>query len=346
MSTTHLMSLHPVHAHNMLDGGKTIEWRRRWPNVVQPGDRLVIYATAPVSAMVGEVQVAAVHRGAPEALWARHQAAGMVDESLFRRYMGDLAQAVAVEVAHPQRWAQPVTLDDLKHLTGYSFHPPQTTARIDSQQVDRFRQWARWSAIGHGRCAWNDHRSGPLTEDDLDWIKQTLVAQRGASIVTWWNGVREQMAQQRNIQALLQRDQNDEDAVEYGIHVLFVNQSGDLDGHGRPPRARAGFLVLRTPGFPKRFDENDQPIGECAIDAWFVEPWAQTTGWTQHLFAYAMAAMGTVTPACRILDGVRPLVQPLVQAMGWTMTTNRTGDTWINPMLPDLDHRPSLPGPR
>ena len=64
-----LLALHPRWAELILRGAKTAEVRRRIPAAGAAGRVAALYATAPVSALVGQARFSATLSGAPEAVW-------------------------------------------------------------------------------------------------------------------------------------------------------------------------------------------------------------------------------------------------------------------------------------
>jgi predicted transcriptional regulator len=59
---TVVMSIHPHHARRIYEGVKPFEFRRSGVRI-QPGDVVLIYETAPVSAVTGQARVEAVVKG-------------------------------------------------------------------------------------------------------------------------------------------------------------------------------------------------------------------------------------------------------------------------------------------
>ena len=75
------MSVRPQFAAAILNGSKRVEFRKR-PLVADIGT-VVIYATAPVGAVVGEFGVVGQVVGTPEDLWARFAEVAGIDREGF-----------------------------------------------------------------------------------------------------------------------------------------------------------------------------------------------------------------------------------------------------------------------
>jgi predicted transcriptional regulator len=90
-----LISVHPFFAAEIAAGRKRVEFRRRWSN--KPTDVLVVYATAPVKAIVAVVEVAQVRRASNAQLWEICKSfGGAITRARLREYMHDLDQGVAI----------------------------------------------------------------------------------------------------------------------------------------------------------------------------------------------------------------------------------------------------------
>jgi predicted transcriptional regulator len=113
-----LLSLHPEWAQAILDGRKTVEFRRSVP--VHDVSHVVIYATKPVGQVVGYFKVASVVSGSPTSLWMRFGAQGAISRTRFRSYFRSKSTGYAIEVGEVVRLKRPV---DLEHVA--DVRPPQ-----------------------------------------------------------------------------------------------------------------------------------------------------------------------------------------------------------------------------
>lgn len=92
-----LMSVHPTWAQKILTGQKTVEVRRRPPDA--QGALLVLYATAPVGAIVGYAKITRVHRGSPAALWECLGTRSAMRKGEFVSYLAGASAPGALELA-------------------------------------------------------------------------------------------------------------------------------------------------------------------------------------------------------------------------------------------------------
>lgn len=81
-----LLSVKPRWASKLLDGTKTVEFRRRGPGRDAIGKPMLIYASAPSSQLIGFGGVKDVVRADPSELWRRYAEQGGIEEDDFRAY--------------------------------------------------------------------------------------------------------------------------------------------------------------------------------------------------------------------------------------------------------------------
>lgn len=105
-----LMSINPIHAEKILSGTKRYEFRKiRCKRQV---DIIVIYVTAPISKVLGEVKVTGVIEDIPQAVWNKTKTAAGIDVSFFNRYFEGRKTAVAYALGDVTVYAKPKSLFD------------------------------------------------------------------------------------------------------------------------------------------------------------------------------------------------------------------------------------------
>ncbi|CAM3578137.1 ASCH domain protein [Nocardioides marinus] len=115
-----LLSIHPRYADGILAGAKRVEFRKR--PLAADVTHVVVYATAPVSAVVGAFSVEGQHTLTPAELWQRFADVGGIEEDAFAAYYGSRDLGTGIAVGEVLRSAAPMCLRS--HL-GIS-HPPQS----------------------------------------------------------------------------------------------------------------------------------------------------------------------------------------------------------------------------
>ncbi|WP_342051590.1 MULTISPECIES: ASCH domain-containing protein [unclassified Cupriavidus] len=131
-----LLSIKPVYADKILSGEKRFEFRKASFSV-ENLESVVIYATKPVGKIVGEFEVAAVHRDRPARMWEKTKRFAGVDKVFFDDYYQGRDLAVAIEVGEVHRYSKPRELTSL----GDNITPPQSfrylqgTSQLSKQEV-------------------------------------------------------------------------------------------------------------------------------------------------------------------------------------------------------------------
>lgn len=125
---TMLLSIKPEYAKAILDGRKKYEFRkRRCRNSVS---KIVFYATAPESRVVGEAEIEDIIEGDPSEIWERtKEAAGIAREKYCEYYRGH-SNAVAYKLKNV------IAYDQSKELSDYGIsHVPQSFVYIDLKHL-------------------------------------------------------------------------------------------------------------------------------------------------------------------------------------------------------------------
>jgi len=130
------MSIHPKYAEAIFAGTKKVEFRKRRldPSVTH----VVVYATAPISAVVGVFVVKAQKSKSPAALWKTYRDIGGIDSGSFFNYFDGHSTGVAIEIDKASKHRYPVTLKALGDIQG----PPQSFQYLDSSYLVRIRKLA------------------------------------------------------------------------------------------------------------------------------------------------------------------------------------------------------------
>jgi predicted transcriptional regulator len=115
-----LMSIHPVHAGAILRGDKKVEFRKR--PLAADITHVLVYATAPVFAVVGAFTVAGQHTSSPASLWKRFRQDAGIPRLKFFDYYGSSAKGTGIKVGMVLAPRQPL---NLKSSLGVR-RPPQS----------------------------------------------------------------------------------------------------------------------------------------------------------------------------------------------------------------------------
>jgi predicted transcriptional regulator len=108
-----LLSIRPVFAEAILRGTKTVELRRRRPDL-RGGETVVIYASGPVSALVGAFVVGDVTEASPATLWRRFGSVSGLNRHSFMAYFKGASSGVGISVLGTWRAPKSIKLKRLQ----------------------------------------------------------------------------------------------------------------------------------------------------------------------------------------------------------------------------------------
>ncbi|HWA88555.1 MAG TPA: ASCH domain-containing protein [Rhizomicrobium sp.] len=132
-----IISIHRSYADAILAGTKTIELRRKLPDI-SSGTRLWIYATRPTGAVVGVATIKAVDRAPPATIWKKHRDGTGIDHAAFQDYFDGAPEAIAILLTAVRRIG-PIDMDQLRRIRD-CFHPPQVLTRLTVTETKALRK--------------------------------------------------------------------------------------------------------------------------------------------------------------------------------------------------------------
>ena len=106
---TALMSIRPEFADAIWDGSKQVEFRKR--RLAEDPVKVVVYATVPVGAVVGEFDVIDQIVDTPDALWKRFSKVAGIDRAGFEDYYSDSELGVGIEIGRRIRYQKELPLN-------------------------------------------------------------------------------------------------------------------------------------------------------------------------------------------------------------------------------------------
>ncbi len=121
-----LMSIHPEYADAILAGTKKVEFRKR--PIADDVTHVIVYATAPVSAVVGAFTVESQAKAAPAMLWGRFAEVAGISRHGFFAYFAEHANGVGIEVGEVLTLHEPLPLGVGLGVT----RPPQSFQYLDA----------------------------------------------------------------------------------------------------------------------------------------------------------------------------------------------------------------------
>lgn len=124
-----LISIRPEYVLKILGGEKTVELRRRFPLESACGALAWIYATSPVKAVVGRVDIVEVLKLPVEKIWSRFHVEACIAKTDFDRYFAGLSYGHVICLKNPTELHREFSNEELRDTFG--FVPPQSFRYLD-----------------------------------------------------------------------------------------------------------------------------------------------------------------------------------------------------------------------
>lgn len=105
-----ILPIDSVYANAILDGTKTVEFRRN--KFTNPVDRILLYCASPVQQILGSFQVGKIVEDTPENLWTRFNKVGGIDQASFFEYFKNSETGFAIEVESYEKFEKGISLAD------------------------------------------------------------------------------------------------------------------------------------------------------------------------------------------------------------------------------------------
>lgn len=119
-----LLSIKPEFAEKIFSGEKKYEFRKTvFKN--QGIRRIVVYASAPISRVIGEFEIGEILTDEIPSLWKTTKAFSGITKKYFLKYFSGLERGHAIEVKKVTRYSRPIVLK-----TRYGIKPPQSFAYV------------------------------------------------------------------------------------------------------------------------------------------------------------------------------------------------------------------------
>ncbi|MBR3133966.1 MAG: hypothetical protein IKG56_00705 [Clostridia bacterium] len=108
--STILMSIKPIYVNKIFSGEKKYEYRKRICS--EPIDRIIVYSSAPIKKVVGELIIKQVLYDDKSVIWNKTKMNGGVTKNKYDDYYKNCDKAVAFEIEKVILYDNPKTLND------------------------------------------------------------------------------------------------------------------------------------------------------------------------------------------------------------------------------------------
>lgn len=127
------IAVKPEYANKLISGQKDIELRKIRPHI-QQGDYVIIYASAPVKAVIGFGKVKSIIECTPDEMWTRYSMRLGIMQQDFYLYYANHKKSIGIEfdIIKP---IPPIELIELKKIDS-NFHPPQIYRYVTNEEIE------------------------------------------------------------------------------------------------------------------------------------------------------------------------------------------------------------------
>jgi predicted transcriptional regulator len=157
-----LVSIQPRYASKILDGRKTVELRRRFPDPGAMGALALIYSSSPVCAIVGFARIKQVARLPLSKIWKEFGAAACISKNEFKAYFKGLQSGYVISFENVQPLTPCVAAEELERRFGIV--PPQSYRYVGSDCIALLSNECIQRPYRHKR---GDRAGRPAAHSDL-----------------------------------------------------------------------------------------------------------------------------------------------------------------------------------
>lgn len=120
-----LLSIKPEFAERIFDGTKRFEFRRRiYKN--KKVKSIIVYASAPISKVIGEFDIETVHFDDLKSLWNSTYKFAGISKEFYLQYFNGKESGYAIEVKEVRKYGEPLGIRET-----FGIAPPQSFAYVD-----------------------------------------------------------------------------------------------------------------------------------------------------------------------------------------------------------------------
>ena len=112
-----IISIHPQYAQMILDGSKRYEYRKYIPQRCDI-QKVYIYATKPIQAIIGEFTLDGIIADSPQKVWAATARHGGITEAFFNGYFKGRDKVYALKIGEVFKYNEPI--DPKKIITDFT----------------------------------------------------------------------------------------------------------------------------------------------------------------------------------------------------------------------------------
>lgn len=127
----------------LLEGRKTVELRTVRPSIQTPFEAILYESTPKGRGCVGRITIDGLIIGNPVFIWAVSREQTGFDREAYLQAYWRAKEVVALHVSERRRFAQPVSLAELREMFGENWNPPRLWRYISAATAQDIEQRAR-----------------------------------------------------------------------------------------------------------------------------------------------------------------------------------------------------------
>lgn len=149
-----VMSVKPDYAERILSGVKRVEIRKKFSKRWL-GSKVVLYASKPLGALVGEATISSIMYGQPAEILSRYGSDIGCSLSELDSYAQSSSKLCAIEFKDVRPYKESLPLDQISHLLHEELKPPQSYCHASAQRNSTWAKAVSVATLLHGRFGYS-----------------------------------------------------------------------------------------------------------------------------------------------------------------------------------------------
>jgi predicted transcriptional regulator len=162
-----LVSIRPIYVSRILEGRKTVELRRKFPEASSTGALALIYSSGPVSAVVGRARIKHVLRLPVSRIWKEYGVAACISRREFDSYFFGLKHGFAILFEDITPLKRELKAVDLK--AEFGIVPPQSYRYLSDECIALLND-ERFQAPNRYKRRHRSRRPSTFKHHSLNWF--------------------------------------------------------------------------------------------------------------------------------------------------------------------------------
>lgn len=127
--TSVILSIKPIYAKKIMDGTKTVEFRKKV--FKKPIDKVFVYSSAPQKKIIGYFTVKEIIEDSPQNLWDEFRDMGGIDKDSFFDYYRDYSTGFSIKISKVKKFKKEI--DPCEYFD--NFNAPQSYIYLEKESL-------------------------------------------------------------------------------------------------------------------------------------------------------------------------------------------------------------------